>query len=723
LIDLLMKPRLSLSAGIFLGLLTGILCGVFLGEYCSPLRIFGEVFIRLLQMSVLPFIVVSLVAGVGRLSYTEAKLLAVKAGGFLFLFWGIAAATILLMPLAFPPIQTASFFSNTMLGTGEHVDFLDLFIPSNPFRSLAKGLVPAAVLFSISVGIALIGVREKQGLLSGLAALSAAFTRMAHFILFLTPVGVFAIAASAAGTMTLEQFGRLQVYIATYVVAALLLTFWVLPMLLTALTPFKYRDCLGLSRDALVTGFATGSLFLIIPLLIDNCRSLFERHRFEGRDPGSLADVIIPVSFNFPTIGKLLALLFIPFVALFSTSPFSAREYSQFIPIGITSMFAGANVALPFILDHFRIPSDLFQLFVAARVLTDRFKTLLSVMNLLVFTILTICAMRGLLTMRWRKLVRYTVLTLAIALSAVFTTRVAVTRTAGLEYSKYKTFVEMELLSDAPPARIGTAGSELISPPEGSSVSRLDRVVRRGSLRVGYFKDSLPFAFVNSAGHLVGFDIEMAHLLAKALGVRLDLVRVERSNLEAALRTGRCDIIMSGVAVSPQRLRKLAFSHPYMDVTVAFLVKDERREEFESVESVRRMKAPRIAVINHPYFVSKVRDYLQQLALVPLDSPREFFKRRDLDALVFTAEGGSAWTLVYPDYSVALPRDDVIKLPLAYPLAPGDWKMLNFINGWLDLKKGDKTIDKLFEYWILGHGARARKHRWSVIRDVLHWVD
>ena len=109
------KFRLSLSGCILLGLLLGIFCGIFFGEYCAGLKIFGDAFIKLLQMSILPYIVVSLVVGIGRLSYSEAKVLAVKAGSLLLLFWGIGLAVIFIMPLAFPSVETASFFSTTLL--------------------------------------------------------------------------------------------------------------------------------------------------------------------------------------------------------------------------------------------------------------------------------------------------------------------------------------------------------------------------------------------------------------------------------------------------------------------------------------------------------------------------------------------------------------------------------------------------------------------------------
>jgi hypothetical protein len=45
------------------------------------------------------------------------------------------------------------------------------------------------------------------------------------------------------------------------------------------------------------------------------------------------------------------------------------------------------------------------------------------------------------------------------------------------------------------------------------------------------------------------------------------------------------------------------------------------------------------------------------------------------------------------------------------------------VERWAILVREDGTADELHEHWILGGGARIRGPRWSVIRDVLHWVE
>lgn len=91
--------------------------------------------------------------------------------------------------------------------------------------------------------------------------------------------------------------------------------------------------------------------------------------------------------------------------------------------------------------------------------------------------------------------------------------------------------------------------------------------------------------------------------------------------------------------------------------------------------------------------------------------------------MIYVAEAGSTWTLVYPKYTVAVPLPNPVKIPMSYVLPKRAEGLINFVNMWVELKKKDGTIDAVFDHWILGKAAERKNPRWSVIRDVLHWVE
>jgi ABC-type amino acid transport substrate-binding protein len=72
---------------------------------------------------------------------------------------------------------------------------------------------------------------------------------------------------------------------------------------------------------------------------------------------------------------------------------------------------------------------------------------------------------------------------------------------------------------------------------------------------------------------------------------------------------------------------------------------------------------------------------------------------------------------------VVVPKPALSLLPLGYAVALGDNEMAAFLNRWIDLKRKDNTIEKIYNYWILGQGVTQKEPRWSIIRNVLHWVE
>src|SRR5262249_44659819 len=235
------RPSSSLSARIVRGVLAGIATGVIFGEYAAVLQVVADGYVRLLQMTVLPYVTISIVSGLGALDFAEAKRLGARVGTVLGLLWATALLSVLLVALMFPPHESASFFSTTLLQEREGFDFLGLYIPTNPFNSLANNIVPSVVLFSIVVGLALIPVQQKGRLIEVLSIANAAISNATNFIVSLTPYGVFAISAVVAGTLGFETLARLQVYLISYVSIALLLSLWVLPGLVATLTPVPFR--------------------------------------------------------------------------------------------------------------------------------------------------------------------------------------------------------------------------------------------------------------------------------------------------------------------------------------------------------------------------------------------------------------------------------------------------------------------------------------------------
>jgi Na+/H+-dicarboxylate symporter/ABC-type amino acid transport substrate-binding protein len=720
---------MTFSRKILVGLTFGILTGLVLGELVAPLQVIADGFVRLLQMTVLPYVTVSIISSLGSLNLQQARLLGLRCGLVVLALWAVAFAVTWLMPLTWPATESASFFSTTLIERRPPFDFVALYIPSNPFNALANNVVPAVVLFSVIVGVALIGVEPKATLLDVLRTASTVIARATRVVVGLTPYGLFAIAAVAAGTLTLQEMRRIQIYLVTYVIMAMVVALWVLPGLIAALTGIRIRDLFGRLRDSLIVAFVAGDLFIVLPGLIEGCKELLARQGLggpgdaRGGDLTAGPDVIVPVSFNFPHTGKLLSLSFIPFAAWFADEGLSLADYPQLFGAGLLSFFGSLNSAVPFLLDLFDLPADTFQLFLATGVINSRFGTLLAAMHTVTVAIVgSVFVTAG---VRWdlRRLMRFGVATAVVVAAALVGLRVLFATGMRQEFAGADLVYSMQpLLGDAPATIEPALPSAPAASDRGASV--IDDVRARRVLRVLVLADRMPFAFENRDGRLVGLDIEMARTLAKDLAVEVQFFQTTVDDLAGLLAAGVADIAMTGLVVTPDRAAGTLFSTPYLDETLAFVTRDHLRDRFRSWDSIRQLGTVKVGIPDVEAFRRAVASRAPGLELVPLRQADEFLTGHDeVMAYVLPAERGSVLTLLHPAYSVVVPQPDTIKLPIAYPLARGDERWVRFINTWLELKQRDGTIDALYRHWILGEHTTRPTPRWSVLRNVLHWVD
>ena len=168
---------------------------------------------------------------------------------------------------------------------------------------------------------------------------------------------------------------------------------------------------------------------------------------------------------------------------------------------------------------------------------------------------------------------------------------------------------------------------------------------------------------------------------------------------------------------------------PVYNTPVGAIVRDHRRDTFRSWNDIRqRGAALRVAVPPGPDVISMVKSLLPEATLVPFSSIEEMKMILesgvpDVDAILFASENGAAFTLLYPEFNVVVPTPSAF-VPLGYSVARGNDELLRTLNAWLGEQKAKGIVDELYRYWMLGQASKTDKApRWSVIRDVLGWVD
>ena len=406
------------------------------------------------------------------------------------------------------------------------------------------------------------------------------------FVGRIAPYGVFAITASAAGTIDIADLGRLQVYIVVYVAIALILSLWLIPGLIAALTPLKFGAILRAFRGPLITAFATGNVLIVLPILAADSKELIARsggNRTEATEKEeSSIDILIPAAYPFPSLGIILALIFVLFGGWYVGSTVPVTQYPTLSIAGIASLFGGTVLALPFLFDLLRLPSELFQVFITVDVIGSRFGTLLAAMHIIAIALIGTYALQRAVKLRLVLLLRFAAVSIALIAAALIGIRAFYTYVYVEPYTKDEMLASLHLIKNPQPHTVYREPPEEILGESGPPLS-LASIKQRGVLRACYMMDDYPSAFFNRNGELVGFDVEMTHQFARQLDLKLVFLPVS-SITEGGQRvnTSYCDVFMSLLPITPELTERVAITSPVLKSAVGMVVADHLREQFQT---------------------------------------------------------------------------------------------------------------------------------------------
>ncbi|TAA45054.1 cation:dicarboxylate symporter family transporter [Corallincola spongiicola] len=717
-----MKFKLSLSSLILLAMFAGIGVGLFFGEMVGWMEWVGTGVILLMQMTILPYVTVSLISGIGRLEGKAAKLLFSQAGIVMLIIWGMALVGILVLPLAFPEVTTASFFSTSVITSPPPVNYYDLYIPANPFKSLAIGAIPAVVIFSIALGISFINMEGREPVIAFMDVVGKGLSRVTNFMVKTLPVGVFASAAGAAGTLTVDEFASLQVFLVAYALLCLALSLWLFPAMVAAITPFSYREVMSLSRDSLITAFATGNIFIVLPVLIEGSKKLFAEKNLTRADTDGNLDVLLPIAFTFPNAGKLTVIFFVLFCGWFTGKDVSITAYPMLAMSGLLSLFGSVHAAIPFMLNSLQLPSDLYQLFLVSSFITGKFNSLVAVMHLLIFGLLTTALIQKQWLVTTRDLLKAGGMVLAGLVLMIVSARIISSVIISESGNTAELLGNMRVVNEVS-TEIQDQYPDLST--ASAPAANLQSIIQRGVLRVGYLPNNAPFTYFNQQNKLVGLDISLINTFAQELGVEIELIPYDPKRLDITLNQGHIDIAISGIAMDATLMGKMNFTDPILQLHLALVAKDYRLKDFSTVQKLREAGELKVAIVGQEKLAERIQAARPDITLFQLTNYQAYFEqpKEIYDALLISAEAGYAWSMLYPDYGVILPEGTDYEFPMAFATARGNYSMLVYLNSWITLKKTEGLIDKEYEFWILGKGAKEDRPRWSVIRDYLGWVN
>lgn len=155
--------------------------------------------------------------------------------------------------------------------------------------------------------------------------------------------------------------------------------------------------------------------------------------------------------------------------------------------------------------------------------------------------------------------------------------------------------------------------------------SRLDEIIKRDKLIVATFGTAPPFCYTDEKGQLVGFDIDIAKLIAKYLlgdENKIEFMTVTSEGRWPAVNSGRADFGIATTTVYPDRALRVAFTRPYIDSGISILVRKDA-----NVDSVAALNDSKFTLANlsNPQMIDRQKRFLPNVNVLTFDTASAMF--------------------------------------------------------------------------------------------------
>lgn len=235
-----------------------------------------------------------------------------------------------------------------------------------------------------------------------------------------------------------------------------------------------------------------------------------------------------------------------------------------------------------------------------------------------------------------------------------------------------------------------------------STSPALDRIVMNGELVVGTAASMPPLNMTAKDGEIIGLEIDLAQAMANSMGVKLRLEVMQFHELLPALETGKIDMILSGMTITPQRNMKVAFVGPYFRSGKAVLTKLPTMAEAQTPEDVND---PRKSIVTLRGSTSEqfVKNNLTKVKLVTANS---------YDEAIDMVINGKA-DAMFADYTICVvtifryPKAGLLTVvspltyePLGIALPDNDPLFVNWVENYLDTLEDSGALEELTWEWF-----------------------
>lgn len=244
---------------------------------------------------------------------------------------------------------------------------------------------------------------------------------------------------------------------------------------------------------------------------------------------------------------------------------------------------------------------------------------------------------------------------------------------------------------------LGLAATLSMWAPAASAQTVAD-IKKKGELTIGMLVDFPPYGTMNQSNQPDGYDADVARLMAKDLGVKLNLVPVTGPNRIPFLLTNKVDLLVASLAVTPDRAKQVQFSKPYAAASIV-LYGDKKA----NIKTAADLKGKRVGV---------ARASTQDVALTGIAPEGTEIRRFDDDASAMQALMSGQVDAIGCSTTVAAQID--MRAPantfenkfllrqqfMAVAMRPGQAELLTTVDDFVARNTANGELNKLYRKWL-----------------------
>jgi len=238
----------------------------------------------------------------------------------------------------------------------------------------------------------------------------------------------------------------------------------------------------------------------------------------------------------------------------------------------------------------------------------------------------------------------------------------------------------------------------------------LERIMKKGELVVGTAGSMPPLNMTTKDGKIIGLEADLAGYIADAMDVKLKLQAMSFSELLPALESGKVDMILSGMTITPRRNLKVAFVGPYFVTGKAFLTKVKRIASAKKASEVNSPDTTLTALqgSTSQLFVEKSIPKARLVTAKNYDEAVKLVIEEKVDAMIADYPICMLSVFRYPDKGLLSLFTPITYEPIGIALPANDPLLVNWLENFLNSFKDSGQLEALRAQWFK-HGSWLHK--------------